>query len=304
MLWCLQLKWSKITSASHPPRMKNPHKYSPVNWGQSWKEPERWITVDSPKNSSYCGISFQSHCPTPLTVTHFWAIGVRICFISSMMPSNFSGFASKTFSNVGQTEDWKQKMLWPWVRTANTLILYFRSSSELEYLADLECVSVELLGEHESLGQDGLVVVSVLNYWWRLGVPEHLSDVAFKSRHHFPHLLFTPTGETSVFGSWRHVHQVTFREEHDSSHVFQNNCIMIYWNMEVTYPYIRNFFTMFLAYFDLLNSTMCSRKTNIQVEMMMRDDHFTHLQIHWTDEKTNLWVPRRPPVSAYHCQTE
>lgn len=36
--------------------------------------------------------------------------------------------------------------------------------------------------------------------------------------------------------------------------------------MDVTYPYIRNFFTMFLAYFDLLKSTICSRKQNIRVE--------------------------------------
>ncbi len=38
--------------------------------------------------------------------SYFWAMGVRICFISSMMLLSLSAFSSATFSMVLHTDDW------------------------------------------------------------------------------------------------------------------------------------------------------------------------------------------------------
>lgn len=53
--------------------------------------------------------------PFIVCVTYFWAMGVRICFISSMMFFSLSGFPSKTFSMVLHTDDWRDKH---WVSTS------------------------------------------------------------------------------------------------------------------------------------------------------------------------------------------
>lgn len=45
----------------------------------------------------------------PPVCSYFLAMGVRICFISSMMPSTFSGFSWTTFSRVLHTLDCQQK---------------------------------------------------------------------------------------------------------------------------------------------------------------------------------------------------
>lgn len=45
------------------------------------------------------------HGRTLLFLSYFCAMGVRICFISSMMPFNLSGFPSTTFSMVLHTVD-------------------------------------------------------------------------------------------------------------------------------------------------------------------------------------------------------
>lgn len=130
--------------------------------------------------------------------THFWAIGVRICFISSMMLSTLSGLFSRTFSIVGHTEDWKQNPAVTIYSEAHILKSNkWRSSSrgkKMLYLADLERVSIKLLCKHESLGEDGLVVVSVLNHWRSLWVSEHLSDLPLEGYHHFCDLLLAPDG--------------------------------------------------------------------------------------------------------------
>lgn len=66
------------------------------------------------------------------------------------------------------------------------------------YLANLERVSIKLFCKHESLGQDGLVVVSVLNHRRSLRVSQHLSDLPLKGHHHLRHLFLVPDGAQSL----------------------------------------------------------------------------------------------------------
>lgn len=111
-------------------------------------------------------------------LSYFWAMGVRICFISSMMLFSLSGFSSTTFSMVLHTDDWTEKS-----RVSSTYIKvmsYHERVSMCMHLADGEGVPVQLLCEHESLSEHSFVVVGVLDDGRGGGMTKHRAHVTFQ----------------------------------------------------------------------------------------------------------------------------